>query len=94
MFLQKKCNKIQHCSYGIVAKNKKKNKWTKKRVSVNKWTKNSSPSKCIKAATGIALEKKVFLEIWQNSQESTCARDSLLIKFLAFTNEHLWTTAC
>ena len=25
------------------------------------------------------LEKKVFLEISQNSQENTCARDSLLI---------------
>ena len=28
--------------------------------------------------------KKVFLEIWQNSQESTCARVSVLIKLHVF----------
>ena len=42
------------------------------------------------------LCKKVFLEIWQNSQENTCARVSFLINFHAFGNffftEHLWTT--
>ena len=32
------------------------------------------------AATTGALCKKVFLEISQNSQENTCARDSFLIK--------------
>ena len=31
------------------------------------------------AATGGVLYKKVFLEISQNSQENTCARDSFLI---------------
>ena len=33
------------------------------------------------AATGGVLLKKVFLEISQNSQEKTCARDSFLIVF-------------
>ena len=32
------------------------------------------------AATGGVLCKKLFLEISQNSQENTCARDSFLIK--------------
>ena len=32
------------------------------------------------AATRGVLCKKLFLEIWQNSQESTCARVSFLIK--------------
>ena len=39
------------------------------------------------AATGGVLLKKVFLEISQNSQENTCAKDSFLImdSFLIFT---------
>ena len=36
------------------------------------------------AATGGVLWKKVFLEISQSSQESTCARDSFLIKLHAW----------
>ena len=35
------------------------------------------------AATGGVLQKKVFLEISQNSQENTCARVSFLIKLQA-----------
>ena len=35
------------------------------------------------AATGSVLQKKVFLEISQSSQENTCARVSLLIKLQA-----------
>ena len=27
------------------------------------------------------IEKKVFLEFWQNSQKNNCARASVLIKF-------------
>ena len=34
--------------------------------------------------------KKVFLEISQNSQQSTCARVSFLIKLQAWHIEHLW----
>ena len=33
-----------------------------------------------KAATGVVLQKKVFLEISQNSQKNTCSRVSSLIK--------------
>ena len=33
-----------------------------------------------KAATQRGSVKKLFLEILQNSQENTCARDSVLIK--------------
>ena len=33
------------------------------------------------AGTGGVLQEKVFLEIWQNSQESTRAKVSFLIKF-------------
>ena len=35
------------------------------------------------AATGGALQEKMFLEISQNSQESTCARVSISIKLQA-----------
>ena len=35
------------------------------------------------AATRGVLWKKVFLEIWQNSPENTCARVSFLIKLQA-----------
>ena len=35
------------------------------------------------AATRGVLKEKVFLEISQNSQENTCARDSFLIKVQA-----------
>ena len=35
------------------------------------------------AATGGVLQKKVFCEISQNSQENTCARVSFLIKLQA-----------
>ena len=34
------------------------------------------------AVTGSVLYEKVLLEILQNSQENTCARVSLLIKFI------------
>ena len=56
------------------------------------------------AATESVLQEKMLLEISPNSQESTCARASFLIKLQAealaqeiskntsFT-EHLWTTA-
>ena len=37
-------------------------------------------SQGIEAATRGVLYKKVFLEIWQNSQGNTCARASFLIK--------------
>ena len=37
------------------------------------------------AATGGVLWEKVFLEIWQNSQENTCARVSFLIKLQTWT---------
>ena len=36
------------------------------------------------AATRGVLRKKVFLEIWQNLQENTCARVSFLIKLRNF----------
>ena len=39
--------------------------------------------KYAEAANGGVLLKKVLLEILQNSQENTCARDSFLIKLLA-----------
>ena len=45
---------------------------------------------CLVAATRGVLQKKVFLEISQNSQENTCAWVSFLRTFFA---EHLWTTA-
>ena len=35
------------------------------------------------AVTGGVLQEKVFLEIWQNSQEITCARVSFLITLQA-----------
>ena len=44
------------------------------------------------AATGGVLQKNVFLEISQNSQENTCAKVSFLTKLKAFS-EHLRTTA-
>ena len=49
-----------------------------------------------KAAIRGVLQKKVFLEISQNSQENICARVSFLIRLQApaFFAEHLWTTAC
>ena len=52
--------------------------------------------KCQKAATEGVLLKKVFLEISQNSQENTCARDSFLIKLQAlglvlYNISYLWT---
>ena len=67
-------------------------------------------TQCIKLEAAIrgVLCKKVFLEISQNSQESTCARVSFLITLLAwglfscefyeisrntFFTERLWTTA-
>ena len=34
------------------------------------------------AATGGVPKEKVFLEIWQNSQENTCVGVSFLIKFI------------
>ena len=37
--------------------------------------------------------KKVFLEIWQSSQENTCARVSFLIKLQAFNKKHLFHRA-
>ena len=37
----------------------------------------------IEAATRVVLCKKVFLEIWQNSQENTCDRVSFFIKLQA-----------
>ena len=57
------------------------------------------------AATRGVLYKKVFLEIWQNSQENTCAKVSTLLKRDSGTGvscdfskntlftEYLWTTA-
>ena len=36
-----------------------------------------------KQSSGSVLSKKVFVEILQNSQENTCARDSFLIKLQA-----------
>ena len=39
------------------------------------------------AATAVVLKKKVFLEISQNSQESTCARDPFSIKAQVFSWE-------
>ena len=41
-----------------------------------------------KQSSGGVLQKKVFLEISQNSQENTCARASFLIKLQSV--EHLW----
>ena len=35
------------------------------------------------AATGVVLLKKMYVKIWQNSQENTCARVSFLIKWQA-----------
>ena len=37
---------------------------------------------CPEAATGGVLDKKVLLEISQNSQENTCARVSFLMNFI------------
>ena len=37
----------------------------------------------LEAATKGDLQENVFLEIWQNSQENTCARVSFLIKLQA-----------
>ena len=39
-----------------------------------------------KSSVGV-IEKKVFLEIWQNSQENNCARTSVLI---TFQKNRLW----
>ena len=39
--------------------------------------------KVSEAATGGALYKKLFIEMWQNSQENTCAGVSFLIKLQA-----------
>ena len=41
------------------------------------------PTKNSEAATRGVLQKRVFLETSQNSQENTCARDSFLIKLQA-----------
>ena len=38
----------------------------------------------LEAVVQTCYVKKMFLEIWQNSLESTCARVSVLIKLLAF----------
>ena len=40
------------------------------------------------AATGGVLERKVLLEISQNLQENTCARDSSLIKLQLLNSEN------
>ena len=48
-----------------------------------KWSKNVF----IEAVTQKCSVKKVFLEIWQNSQETTCARVSFLIKLQASSCE-------
>ena len=42
------------------------------------------------AATRGVLQKKVFLEIWQNSQENTCGRVSFFIKLHASGNDCFW----
>ena len=45
------------------------------------------------AATGGVCQKKVFLEISQNSQENNCARVSFLIKLQAlqlYLKKRLW----
>ena len=44
---------------------------------------NLLPSRNIEAVAQGRFVKKVFLEIGQNSQESTCARVSFLIKLQA-----------
>ena len=42
------------------------------------------------AVTGSCSVKKVFLEIWQNSQENTCGRVSFSIKLQALLKKRLW----
>ena len=46
----------------------------------------------IEADAGGVLQKKVLLEISQNSQENTCARDSFLLKLQPETllKKNLW----
>ena len=44
---------------------------------------NLLPSRSIEAVAQICSVKKVFWEIWQNSQENTCARVSILTKLQA-----------
>ena len=46
-------------------------------------TQNNTIIICLEAAVRWCSVKEVFLEILQNSQENTCARDSFLIKFQA-----------
>ena len=49
---------------------------------------------CQEAVTRRFFVKKVFLEISQNSQENTYARDSFLKKLQAVLTEHLQCTFC
>ena len=44
------------------------------------------------AVTRGVLLKRVFVEIWQNSQENTCARASFLIKLQALLKKRLRRT--
>ena len=44
---------------------------------------NLLPSRSIEAVAQRCSVKKVFWEIWQNSQENTCARVSILTKLQA-----------
>ena len=53
------------------------------KIKLAKTIKNGFLSKNAEAVARRCSVKKVFLEIWQNSQESNCARDSFLIKLQA-----------
>ena len=61
-----------------------------------KWAKNSVSSiiQCWEAVTQTCSLKKVFLEIWQNSQKNTCARVSFLNKVAGRTAPLLKRDSC
>ena len=50
---------------------------------LNRFYKMKTDEQYLEALVGRCSIKKVFLEISQNSQENSCARDSFLIKFQA-----------
>ena len=53
----------------------------------------STVFECVETRTEAVAQKcsfkKVFLEIWQNSQENTCARASFLMKLLVKANNFI-----
>ena len=67
--------------------------WAKQSTYVNPGWVDVFRTPQIEAATRDVLQKKLFFEILQNSQENTCARVSFLIKLQAWGNTFLQNTS-